>query len=719
MSDSELKTSRALRLSLAAAAVTPLLLGILVAVRDPFGQMGTRELISLWVEVEVLVLVLVAVLAGHARARSERRRERAIREVRRRAVRDPLTALLNRRGLVSVLSRYDWSGEDGGCSALLLDLDDFKQVNDRYGHITGDRVLVAVADYLQGLSARGWIAARLGGDEFLMLRRGTELGERTARKITDPIPAVLREVGLPVVEASYGRAIDVTGSEPLDWLLARADRELNRARGKGQDPESALRFLESIDEDGSSLLARGQELSSGGRSDRPGIVGSLRALRRVGLFSSGLALLLALAALASIPLDFHWLRTVDPQGATAFTTSATLSLAALTMVVFFSRLPPSRGRLKLCRAAGWLIAAIGATVVLEHTTGRMLLPMGMISDPLEGTVDHIWRSDFETGLGFLFGGLYTTQLRRTGRYVEIFRAVVSFSLIAVIAAAAFGILLDAGYLWQGPAVALSPHGMVAGTLLAVALLVAEPRQLLLRPFLSGGGAARIAHTLVIAGVFMPLIAGTTLVHLDFEQGLGWEVMVMAVAAVQAAIMAMLAFVSLRAVGEADRETSRVWRELSEVADRDPLTGLFNRERFNREIALSRKVLDRDGHPYSVVLLDLDRLKELNSSHGYAAGDRALRTVAAALQSSVRPSDLPVRLGGDEFGILLPGADTSEAAAVALRCIKRIEEIDEMPLRASWGAATDSGEYETAEDLIEAADSQLYRAKESKGQEQAI
>lgn len=707
-----------LRISLLAAVLTPFVLGVLVAIRDPFGEMETRTLISLWVEVEVLVLVVVAVLAGHARARSERQRAAAIREVRWRAARDPLTSLLNRRGLVSMLSRRTWEGGDRRCSALLFDLDDFKQVNDRYGHITGDRVLVTAADALMGLTSRGWMVARLGGDEFLLVRSGTDLSEGEAREIAEMIPAALRRAGLPEVSASFGRAIDESGGEPLDWLLARADRDLNRARGRPYDPEAAIRFLSDPDEDSGGLLARGQELavSTGWLGRETGSRTTL--LRRVGLICASVALAFSLAAVASIPLGLVWLRTADVQGAMAFTTAATLALSALTLLIYFHRFPVARRRLRFCRGAGWLIAAIGVGAMLEHLTGRTLLVTELVSDPLEGVVPHINRPDFETGFGFLLGGLYTTQLQRKGRVVEALRALISLTLIAVIAAAAYGIVLDAGYLWQAGNVTISPHGMVTSALLASALLVAEPQQIILRPFFAGGGAARIAHTLAFAGVAMPPIAGAILVNLDLSEGLGWETTVMAVALAQAAIMGTIALVSLRVINEADRATAEVWRELNEVADRDPLTGLFNRGRFSREIELSRRDLKRNGRPYSVVLFDLDRLKELNTIRGYMEGDRALREVATALESGVRPSDLPVRLGGDEFGILLPGAGESDAEAIAARCARRIGDIEELTLNASWGIATDQGEFTSASEVIEAADRRLYKAKSRRAVGQA-
>lgn len=715
MTSGDLGTNRLMRWALLAAVLTPVVSGALIALRDPFQGMEVRTLIGLWVEIEVLVLVVVAVLAGYARARSERRRMSAIRRLRRRAVRDPLTSLLNRRGLVSVLSRQHWTEAEGGRSALLLDLDSFKIVNDTHGHIIGDRVLLAVGDCLLDLAADGWVAARLGGDEFLIISRSRDHGD-IEQRIGSKVDDALQRQSLPPVKVSFGRAVDATGDETLGDLVARADSDLARRRGRSTEASAIERARVWTDDGSSGLLDLGRELAranSGYRSPEVALV-----MRRVGLICAGLALCLSLLALIALPLDAVWLRTADRLGALSFTTSLVLAVGAAMMVYFFWGSSTSTKRLRICRVGGWLLAVVGLVVLAEHISGVTLLPSELVSDPLEGDVPKITRPDAESGLGILFGGLYTTLLGRSGRLVGIFRLAFSFGLIAVVAAAAFGILLGAGYLWQGEAPALSPQGMLTGTLLAIALLLAQPGNPLLRPFLSGGEIARITNTLVAAGVAVPLIGGTILVQLDFAKATGWGPAVMAVALLQATILAALVVYSMRAAARSDLETAELWRRLREVADRDPLTGLFNRGRFNRELEISHKVLSRCGQPYSVVLLDLDRLKSLNATRGYAAGDWALREVAAALETGVRPSDLPARLGGDEFGIVLPGAGEAEVLKVAERCSARIKATGDSDLRVSWGVATAESLNVEPAVLLAVADRRLYEAKRREAEMQS-
>lgn len=709
MRPGDIGIGRVLSGALLTAVLTPILTGILVAVRDPFADMDTRALIGLWVEFEVLVLVAAAVIAGYVRAGAERRRRAAIGELRRRAVRDPLTALLNRRGLVSMMSRKNWS-KASGRSALLIDIDNFKQINDSYGHITGDRVLIAVADTLFDLVGEGWLVARLGGDEFLLIRRGAELDRAEADAIVARIPQALKRLGLPVVTAGYGRVSDPTGSLPLDELVIEADRDL--AYAKGVEPRSGERIATWFEDGSSELLARGHELFRAYRQRRSDRIREAVKLRRVGTVCAATTLVLCSLAMLAVPLDLHWLRTAEPDSALSFTSSLTFAFAGLMMLYYYSAPHPGPRRIRRLRMGGMLVALIGALAIIEHLSGRTLIPTELISDPLEGTVSNITRPDWETGLGLFLGGLYTMLIRQGGRLAAIFKTVVAVALVAIVAGAAFGVLLGAGYLWQGSAPAISPQGMMAGATLAVALLVAEPRLPLLRLFLSGGGAAQISKTLVIAGVSVPLVSGVILAHLDLAQGPGWKATVMIVALLQATILATLAVITVRVVEHADKETAVIWRKLSEIADRDPLTGLFTRDRFDREIEICCRKLAHGGHPFSVVLLDLDRLKSLNTTLGYAAGDKALRDVAFALQTGVRPSDLPVRLGGDEFAILLPKTDQAEAERVARRCAARIEqtEIGDEVLRVSWGVASADADTDTRE-LLEIADRRLYAAKE--------
>lgn len=102
----------------------------------------------------------------------------------------------------------------------------------------------------------------------------------------------------------------------------------------------------------------------------------------------------------------------------------------------------------------------------------------------------------------------------------------------------------------------------------------------------------------------------------------------------------------------------------ELADRDPLSPVFNRRAFLRELHRTMSEVERYKTPAAVLYLDLDGFKALNDSYGHAAGDAVLRHVGLLLLDSVRESDVVGRLGGDEFGVILNRASAEEAHAKA-------------------------------------------------------
>src|SRR6266511_1488619 len=93
--------------------------------------------------------------------------------------------------------------------------------------------------------------------------------------------------------------------------------------------------------------------------------------------------------------------------------------------------------------------------------------------------------------------------------------------------------------------------------------------------------------------------------------------------------------------------------LTEVAISDPLTGLHNRRAFQARLAEETERARRSGRPFALLMIDLDRFKALNDRHGHAAGDAALAAIAAVFRQQLRTVDLPARIGGEEFGVLLP------------------------------------------------------------------
>jgi diguanylate cyclase (GGDEF)-like protein/putative nucleotidyltransferase with HDIG domain len=157
------------------------------------------------------------------------------------------------------------------------------------------------------------------------------------------------------------------------------------------------------------------------------------------------------------------------------------------------------------------------------------------------------------------------------------------------------------------------------------------------------------------------------------------------------------------------ESARQLEHLRHLAEHDPLTGLRNRREL--EPRMLERLHSADGG--ALLVCDLDHFKRVNDSLGHEAGDVVLRRFANILRRSTRGTDVPTRLGGEEFAVLLPGAGHDEALAVAERLRLAVRsEFAEFPaaVSVSVGVAASSPELATAADLMRAANRALYAAK---------
>jgi diguanylate cyclase (GGDEF)-like protein len=149
---------------------------------------------------------------------------------------------------------------------------------------------------------------------------------------------------------------------------------------------------------------------------------------------------------------------------------------------------------------------------------------------------------------------------------------------------------------------------------------------------------------------------------------------------------------------------RLVAELRHAAATDPLTGLLNRRAFEEHVERELARTRRSDEAFSLLLIDVDRFKDLNDRFGHAAGDDALTTLAGRLAGAVRGADIVARIGGDEFAVLLPGTGADGARETA----DRLAAGTGVPI--SIGAATYGLDGRTADDLGRAADSALYANK---------
>ncbi len=182
--------------------------------------------------------------------------------------------------------------------------------------------------------------------------------------------------------------------------------------------------------------------------------------------------------------------------------------------------------------------------------------------------------------------------------------------------------------------------------------------------------------------------------------------------IEAGLLALVALMLLTLV--LARPLLRAFRWTEEQASEariDSLTGLANRRALEEILAAEISRARRFTHQLAVVLLDLDRFKEINDSFGHAAGDVMLRAVSRLLTSLARQGDTVARWGGEEFVVVLPETDLAGAQRFAERLRRTIEAhaVGEMKTSASCGVATMLPE-DSVEELLGAADQALYQAK---------
>jgi diguanylate cyclase (GGDEF)-like protein len=161
----------------------------------------------------------------------------------------------------------------------------------------------------------------------------------------------------------------------------------------------------------------------------------------------------------------------------------------------------------------------------------------------------------------------------------------------------------------------------------------------------------------------------------------------------------------------------VAREAAEALARtDELTRLPNRRAFYEHGALAVEQAKRYGHPLSLLVLDIDRFKAINDGHGHAGGDGAIQAVSGLLRSSVRATDVAARLGGEEFGVLLPETPSADALRLAERVRTGVAALRvphqgaEIAFTCSIGVAELEPAFETLDALMGRADHALYQAK---------
>jgi diguanylate cyclase (GGDEF)-like protein len=171
-----------------------------------------------------------------------------------------------------------------------------------------------------------------------------------------------------------------------------------------------------------------------------------------------------------------------------------------------------------------------------------------------------------------------------------------------------------------------------------------------------------------------------------------------------------------------REVQRQEERLRMTVIKDCLTGMYNRAYFQLRLNSETKRASRYGREFSLLLLDIDDFKEFNDRYGHHCGDMLLRGVGRVLRDCVRRSDtdppydldIPCRIGGEEFAVMMPEASAEQGKTAAERLLREIEalDIEDMSATVSIGVAAFPDHGASADEILKAADDAMYQAKAS-------
>ena len=332
----------------------------------------------------------------------------------------------------------------------------------------------------------------------------------------------------------------------------------------------------------------------------------------------------------------------------------------------------------------------------------LLVLAGLPSDMMGLGVQRALLIALPVRLGFLALGVFQfVRLRRISRVQDVDRAV---TLLQVALFAVFYYFLALGYL------SLTEQLLVALFIVLSAYLVFPNRFVTMVRLSSFGSLGYLVFTIVLQRPdfsVVPLVV----------QGLVVVNVFGAITAHRLHVAKRREYLRLIEHRHLNDELRSLNVELEALATTDSLTGINNRRNFfvlaKDEIARSR----RYQRPLTMLMIDIDRFKDVNDKHGHAVGDKVLQALAQACITTLRKTDVFARLGGDEFVILLPETDDGREQADRLRrTIERmrtsLNDDTGVAITVSIGVASARPEDETIDDVCGRADEALYEAKQS-------
>ena len=424
-------------------------------------------------------------------------------------------------------------------------------------------------------------------------------------------------------------------------------------------------------------------------------------------------------------LDVHALKNLVP-GTVVMKAGTAASLASLGASLLLLRTPDPGVRRRAAAAACALFPlAMGLAVLAEYVLGWDLgideLPF---KDDLARAAGraHPGRFAPTTAVNLVLMGLALLQLelrpRRGWRPAEVLAVLVA--IVASMSLIGYCYSIPEFY-GPGAAVKMTVNTAACFVALAVGVVLSRPHGRLLALVTTTRPGGLMVRRLLPFVVFMPLLLGWLRLKGTDASLFGDRVgMACLTAATTAGLILLLWRVAVE-LNAADGDRHELEAKLHELANHDEMTGLLNRRRFEEEMARHAASVRRHGGPTTLMMIDLDGLKEVNDRLGHAAGDTLLKAVALAIASRLRTTDVAGRLGGDEFALLL-GNSTREGAL-------RVAEDLRVAIAAARPASLGAQDWSTASigvahsverpaddghALLAAADAAMYGAKRAGG-----
>lgn len=671
---------RQVRLAMMLCVVLPLLATASRHYWHPVPMDWLAEVFTLLI-LAVVLPVLYAV-SGQARAARDRHAQQkqqmaeTLARLRQMAIRDGLTGLYNRRHMLVLLEDEVKRSRRTGrpFSVTLLDLDFFKRVNDEHGHAVGDAVLRAFAGITREVfPGSADMFARWGGEEFLLLQAETANGDAVAAMTR--LQEACREHDwsryAPGLHVSFSAGVcQHRRQDSADHTLELADRALYEAKAEGRD----------------RIVVHGPLQPSMAKAVRP--------------------------ARAAPPHE------ADEAGPDAPSQPTWTDLAMGDMLDGVEGQPlASSASFERSGQGGFMARMLGG--VLDFLCGphRKLRP-AMALCALSMCV-------YLTSIaGFLLYVIPSGLLTRTQGM-----CFVAHNLLAVLVpytVLRLGVTLN----WRDPSIVL-PQVIWGGTgvIIGYGMMPSTSPSTLQMVCLSlvfGFTSLRPKETLWVGRYYVGLMLSVWAVvaarAVAIGQGeinlrrVGMEVLMTCVVLWFLTLQSRRLSTIREKVREEKRRLTEATERVSQIMVRDPLTDLYNRQYM--QVLLKRECdrHRRSGQSFSVALIDLDHFKAINDDHGHATGDEVLTSFAKAARAHLRDSDVLCRWGGEEFLVLLVGADPGTNGMLAMGRLKealsRAQLCADMPDLAvtfSAGVAEHRPEEPIARTL-QRADEALYAAK---------